>query len=288
MAKKRKEEQKSSPQWMTTYSDMVTLLLTFFVALISMSTISPGKFQQVAVGLRIALSGNPPSVLMGGRSINEEPLITSKRGIYQELMRLSEEYKGKITVEERDEGTLIVLKDMVFFEPGSAKLTAEAKELLAKVGQIVIEHTTNVLEVYGYADDRLPLPNSIYVSNWHLSSARAASVVNFFLTELREKRMIERAADIKLGRFNIDLFYNPDRFYPIGLGDREIKKKIQDLENQINVERTLLNEKFRNGEISQAEYESELKKLEEKYQQELDRLRREFRRIDILIKREKL
>ncbi|HBT99603.1 MAG TPA: flagellar motor protein MotB, partial [Thermotoga naphthophila] len=45
---------------------------------------------------------------------------------------------------------------------------------------------------------------------------------------------------------------------------------------------------FRNGEISQAEYESELKKLEEKYQQELDRLRREFRRIDILIKREKL
>ncbi|PLV57037.1 flagellar motor protein MotB [Thermotoga sp. SG1] len=285
---KKKEEQKGSPQWMTTYSDMVTLLLTFFVALISMSTISPGKFQQVAVGLRIALSGQPPSVLMGGRSINEEPLITSKRGIYQELMRLSEEYKGKITVEERDEGTLIVLKDMVFFETGSARLTAEAKELLAKVGQIVIEHTTNVLEIFGYTDDRPVLPNSIYVSNWHLSSARAASVVNFFLTELKEKRMIERAADIKLGRFNIDFFYNPDRFYPIGLGDREIKKKMRDLENEINAEKALLNERLRNGEITRSEWEAKMKELEERYQQELERLRREFRRIDILIKRERV
>jgi len=290
MAEKKKvgEEKKGAPHWMTTYGDMVTLLLTFFVALFAMSTISPGKFQQVAVGIRLALTGNPPSVLMGGKSINEEPLITSKTGVYRELMRLSEEYKGKITIEERDEGTLIVLKDMVFFETGSARLTAEAKELLAKVGQIVIEHTVNVLEVYGYTDDRPLPPDSIYVSNWHLGAARAASVVNFFLTELKEKRVLERAVDIRLGRFNVELFYNPDRFYPVGMGDREILKKLKTLKDELEAERILLNEKLRNGEISRQTWEREVERLSRRYSEELERLRREFRRIDILIKREKV
>ena len=286
MAKKR-EEKKGAPAWLTTYGDMVTLLLTFFVALISMSTISPGKFQQVAVGLRLAFTGKPPSVLTGGRSLSEEPLITSKRGIYQEIIRIMEEYKGKITIEERDEGTLIILKDMAFFYTGSAKLTKEAKELLAKIGQIVIEHTTNVLEVYGYTDDRPVLPNSIYRSNWHLGAARAASVVYFFLNELKQKRIVERLADIKMGRFDPDFFYDPDRFVPISVGDKAINKAIKALRDQINAEKILLEEKLRKGEISQIEWRKRMEDLEKEYEEKLDELRRNYRRIDILIKREK-
>ena len=286
MAKKR-EEKKGAPAWLTTYGDMVTLLLTFFVALISMSTISPGKFQQVAVGLRLAFTGKPPSVLTGGRSLSEEPLITSKRGIYQEIIKIMEEYKGKITIEERDEGTLIILKDMAFFYTGSAKLTKEAKELLAKIGQIVIEHTTNVLEVYGYTDDRPVLPNSIYRSNWHLGAARAASVVYFFLNELKQKRIVERLADIKMGRFDPDFFYDPDRFVPISVGDKAINKAIKALRDQINAEKILLEEKLRKGEISQIEWRKRMEDLEKEYEEKLDELRRNYRRIDILIKREK-
>jgi len=286
MAKKC-EEKKGAPAWLTTYGDMVTLLLTFFVALISMSTISPGKFQQVAVGLRLAFTGKPPSVLTGGRSLSEEPLITSKRGIYQEIIKIMEEYKGKITIEERDEGTLIILKDMAFFYTGSAKLTKEAKELLAKIGQIVIEHTTNVLEVYGYTDDRPVLPNSIYRSNWHLGAARAASVVYFFLNELKQKRIVERLADIKMGRFDPDFFYDPDRFVPISVGDKAINKAIKALRDQINAEKILLEEKLRKGEISQIEWRKRMEDLEKEYEEKLDELRRNYRRIDILIKREK-
>ncbi|HIP92667.1 MAG TPA: flagellar motor protein MotB, partial [Thermotoga sp.] len=283
----KREEKKGAPAWLTTYGDMVTLLLTFFVALISMSTISPGKFQQVAVGLRLAFTGKPPSVLTGGRSLSEEPLITSKRGIYQEIIKIMEEYKGKITIEERDEGTLIILKDMAFFYTGSAKLTKEAKELLAKIGQIVIEHTTNVLEVYGYTDDRPVLPNSIYRSNWHLGAARAASVVYFFLNELKQKRIVERLADIKMGRFDPDFFYDPDRFVPISVGDKAINKAIKALRDQINAEKILLEEKLRKGEISQIEWRKRMEDLEKEYEEKLDELRRNYRRIDILIKREK-
>lgn len=290
MAKKRREEKKGgAPAWMTTYGDMVTLLLTFFVALISMSTISPGKFQQVAAGIQRILSGKPPSVLMGGKSLSETPLITSNSGIREEILKIieDEKYKGKITIKSVDEGTLIILKDMAFFKPASAKLTAEAKELLAKIGTIIIEHTTNVLEIYGYCDDR-PLPaNSIYPSNWHLGAARAASVAEFFVEELKEKRIRERFADIQLGKFIPEYFYDPDRFVPIAVGDKAIKKEINKLKSQMDAEMDLLNLKLSKGEISQSYRDSEIKRLKEEFQKKLEELRRVYRRIDILIKREK-
>ncbi len=69
---------------------------------------------------------------------------------------------------------------MRFFRSGRAELTAEAKELLYKIGTIILEHTSNAIEVYGFTDDEQVLPTSVYPSNWHLSAARAASVVNFF------------------------------------------------------------------------------------------------------------
>ncbi|MEJ5229544.1 MAG: flagellar motor protein MotB [Pseudothermotoga sp.] len=286
MPRKKKQPEAPKGSWLTTYGDMVTLLLTFFVLLFSMATISPGKFQQVVVGLRSALTGMPPSILTGGKSLAEEPLITSRRGVYQELMRIAEEYKGKVTIEERDEGTVIIMQDMAFFIPGSAKLTVEAKELLGKIGSIVIEHTTNVLQVFGYADDQ-PVPeDSIYASNWHLSAARASSVVQFFTEELKKRRSIERLADIRAGRFDPEYFYDQQRFYPIGMGDWTIRKEIDALQKYIDSEKQLATLKYQQNEIDQTTYNGTLNRLNNEYYSLLTLLRNRFRRIDILIKRE--
>ena len=46
--KQRQEESSGAPEWMTTYSDMVTLLLTFFIMLFSMATIDKNKFTDIA------------------------------------------------------------------------------------------------------------------------------------------------------------------------------------------------------------------------------------------------
>ncbi|MGJ8454260.1 flagellar motor protein MotB [Pseudothermotoga sp. U03pept] len=287
MPRKKKQPEAPKGSWLTTYGDMVTLLLTFFVLLFAMSTISPGKFQQVVVGLRSALTGMPPSILTGGKSLAEEPLITSRRGVYQELMKIAEEYKGKITIEERDEGTVIIMQDMAFFVPGSAKLTVEAKELLGRIGSIVIEHTTNVLQVYGYADDQPVLEDSIYASNWHLSAARASSVVQFFTEELKKRRSIERLADIRAGRFDPEYFYDQQRFYPIGMGDWTIRKEIDALQKYIDSEKQLATLKYQQNEIDQATYNSVVNRLNNEYNSRIVALRNQFRRIDILIKRER-
>lgn len=286
MAKKEKCVCKAVPEWLNTYGDMVTLLLTFFVLLFSMSSISPGKFQQVVVGLTLALSGNPPSVLTGGQTMSEEALISTKPGVYQELLRVSEEYKGKVTIEERDEGTLITLTNFKIFETGSARLTAEAKEIIEKLGAMILEHTSNIIEVRGYADDRPTTPDSIYPSNWHLSSARAASVVNFMLTELKQKRYALRYSEIRSGLFDIDYFYSPDRFVPIGKGDVDVNKELKSIKANYDYDISKLQSDYESGKISYDEYQKKRAELTKNYNIDVEKTRAKYRKIEIVIKRE--
>ncbi|KUK83534.1 MAG: OmpA/MotB domain protein [Petrotoga mobilis] len=287
---RKKREKKGEAKWMTTFSDMTTLLLTMFIALFSMATISPGKFQQAVVSLQSIFEGQPIGILVGGRSISEEPLITSNPGIRQELLKIIEDerYKGKITIEDTDKGTIISMKDFAFFRTGSAELTAEAKELLYRIGTIILEHTSNAIEVYGFTDDRPVLPSSVYPSNWHLSSARGASVVSFFTGELKNRRLVEKMAEINSGQFDIDYFYNSDRFFPIGLGDSEIMKQITLLSSEINSRKSLALDQFTKGEINSAQLQQIEKELESEYNTKLYELRQKYRRIDILILRQRV
>ncbi|MDK2906572.1 MAG: chemotaxis protein MotB [Petrotoga sp.] len=287
---RKKREKKGEAPWMQTFSDMTTLLLTMFIALFSMATISPGKFQQAVVSLQSVFEGQPIGVLVGGRSISEEPLITSNPGIRQELLKIieDEKYKGKITIEETDKGTIISMRDIAFFKTGSAELTAEAKELLYSIGTIILEHTSNAIEVYGFTDDRPVLSSSLYPSNWHLSAARAASVVSFFTTELKNRRLVEKMAEINSGQFDIDYFYNSDRFFPIGLGDSEITKEINLLRTEIDSRKSFAFDQFTKGEINSAQLQQIEKELENEYNTRLNELRQKYRRIDILILRQRV
>ncbi len=90
MARNKKFERPEA-KWMTTFTDMTTLLLTMFIALFGMSSISPGKFQQAAMSIQSAFEGQPIGILVGGKSISEEPLITSQPGIKSELLKIVED-----------------------------------------------------------------------------------------------------------------------------------------------------------------------------------------------------
>ncbi|MDN5360186.1 MAG: chemotaxis protein MotB [Thermotogaceae bacterium] len=286
--KKQEEQPPGSPAWMTTYGDMVTLLLTFFIALLAFSSISEGKFQEVASGITRVFSGSPPSVLKGGKTTVSEPIITTNPGIKEDLLKIvqDEGVQGKITVENTDQGTIITLGDLIYFDPFSAILTKEAKELLEKIGAVIVEHTTNVIEVYGYTDDRELPENSIYPSKLHLSSARASSVAEFFIRDLKNKRMAERVVDIRNGRFDIERYYNPSRFVPVGKGDNEIIGEINKLDLKYKSEIELLDFMVKDGEISEVQREQAMKDLQEQYRQELNDLRMSYQMIRIMIKRE--
>lgn len=290
MARKKKNPEcaPGAPAWMSTYSDMNSLLMTFFIALVAMSTLSPGKFQQVSVGIQTAFNTTPPGVLMGGKSISQEPLVTSNAGVRQEILHIkaNPKYKGKITVKETNQGLLVELHNLAFFKPGSAELTSEAKDFLAQIGAAVIEHSTNPLWVYGYTTD-LPLPrDSIYPSKWHLSSARAASVVWFFVHELKNARANEKVTEVMNGQFDPNYWYNPSRFLAIGVGDVPVKKAISEKSNAIDQKLQAIRQEYASGQITYEQLSKEASSLNAQRKKVIEEVRNSYRRVDILVKRQ--
>src|SRR4051794_9694354 len=87
---------------------------------------------------------------------------------------------GKVNVTVRRRGLVIqLLTDKVFFSSGDANLHPEAHKLVSKIGQIVRDEHTHPVVVEGYTDSQ-PISTSRFQSNWDLSGARAAAVVNDF------------------------------------------------------------------------------------------------------------
>ena len=82
MAKKKQEEPpKGSPAWMATFSDLMNLLLCFFVLLFSMSTVDAEKFEMVVASFQQSFSVLPA----GGTSIGEGQLVSSGTSMLEQF-----------------------------------------------------------------------------------------------------------------------------------------------------------------------------------------------------------
>jgi chemotaxis protein MotB len=189
--KKEKEQPTGSPAWMTTYSDLVTQLLCFFVMMFALSVVSETKYEQVAASLRAALSGSP-SVLSGGvNPIGEilpfqiSPLVGVEfQAIYEEIeAMLAEEGVGAaVEIYSEERGMVISFKEKIFFKIGSADLLPEAQNLLRRVGQILALDDHDI-RVEGHTCD-LPISNKLFPSNWELSTCRATNVTRFLIDDV--------------------------------------------------------------------------------------------------------
>lgn len=218
MARKKQEDvPKGSPAWMNTFSDLMNLLLCFFVLLFSMSTVDAEKFENI-----IASFQNTFSILQnGGASIGEGDLISS--GVSQ-LEMLDSYYKDKANsktqeeegeesdvVEQYREQTLEESEDMaqvmedavsrygvqdevevdfnaqyvllnmdgaLLFDSGKAEIKQEAYPLIDKIGKMLESYQDNIIEVEGHTDN-VPIHSATYEDNNVLSFYRARSVSDY-------------------------------------------------------------------------------------------------------------
>jgi len=186
LRKRRKEP--SSPLWMTTYGDMVTLLLTFFVLLFSFTSMDQKKFDQVAGSLRGALGimhdRMPFQTPVPGAGSSGNLDLLRRNHIYESVESLRDklsEYsaEGRITVEGTESGILIRMGDHMLFDPGKAELKPQALDILKTVGENIRDIASEV-QVAGHTD-KVPIHNDEFPSNWDLSAARALSVVHYLV-----------------------------------------------------------------------------------------------------------
>ncbi|MEA1960907.1 MAG: flagellar motor protein MotB [Bacillota bacterium] len=205
--KKKKEEPENSERWLITYSDLITLLMIFFVLMYTMSKVDAVKYAAVANSLSMVLKGEAmsmldtqgPSVIDGlsGQQVPEGPgQIPADQGQLTEIKKQIEEFilmkdteasnKGQgqvatklsdsITILEQERGLVISFKDALLFASGSDELTPNAREIITSVGESLLP-IPNYIRVEGHTDN-LPIHNNKFLSNWELSVLRASNVVH--------------------------------------------------------------------------------------------------------------
>ena len=214
-------KQAGTPSWMVTFADMMTLLLALFVLMLSMSVMDAERYKRIAGAMRdsfglshltrlagvIELDGSPgrshrrdvvlqpvvpgqpeaplPSRAMPRPASGEHSLVARLRTAI-----LPEPVAPSIRIFERNGEAVVSFPDAIAFPSGSAALSGAILPALDRLAR-VLERTEGVVTVAGHTDS-VPIANARFRSNWDLSSARAASVVQYLLarSSIRPERLV--------------------------------------------------------------------------------------------------
>jgi chemotaxis protein MotB len=183
MAKKKCPECESgAPAWMVTYGDMMTLLLTFFVLIVSFSSTEVVKFKAAMESVREGLgiwSGNSspvPNVYL--RNLEEQRTQTDSVIEEVEEMQLQDSALELIEVYNTPQGVRLILSDSLLFNSGSSDLTPVFEGLLLRIGEMIQTRSFDLIRVEGHTDN-IPINTPRFPSNWELSALRAVQVVKY-------------------------------------------------------------------------------------------------------------
>lgn len=201
MAVKQKcpECKKGAPAWVVTYGDLMSLLMTFFVLLLSFATMEkPKEFNEFAFSIRSSFAGVMPKNLTITQ-INPMPVrMKSMPDDAEEAARKIKralQVKGKsdaVRVEYDKSGALkITLPNRVLYDAGQAQLRPDAEPFLIGIGEVLAGFPDAFFEIHGHTDN-VPLTSQTrYRDNKDLSYARADAVMRF----------ISRSATIPIEHF---------------------------------------------------------------------------------------
>ena len=216
-------EEEGAPTWVVTFGDMMSLLLTFFILMYSMSELRQDRFLIASQSLREAMGSTgetPPEDPQGLLSPRPEPdsagtaagpeatpTTEPSDGVDEYLETFTEAYMAMLaerlaqlteaqgldsrTVEivTMDDGVYLRIRDAALFGSADATLGPEGRTIVAALSEVTASLEIPTV-VAGHADDR-PIATDRYPSNWELSAARAAGVARFLVASGQEPAMVK-------------------------------------------------------------------------------------------------
>ncbi|MDF1879527.1 flagellar motor protein MotB [Sulfurimonas sp. SAG-AH-194-C20] len=206
--KKCPECEECLPAWLAAFGDLMSLLLCFFVLLLSMSSMDAKKISEAIGSLSGAMSvleGGTQTEISKKRMLEATPIdsqdetseavnrVQQAAGDANEMMEQAE--GPAITVEEAQEGFVIELPAALLFKPGSATIENQDALLFLKRIALIIEELPNKMQVsvQGHTDEGNPGRSSPFKDNWELSTARAIAVLHELLLDGVEPSRINAA-----------------------------------------------------------------------------------------------
>jgi chemotaxis protein MotB len=206
-----------SERWLITYSDLITLLMVFFVVLYSISEADKDKYLALKSSLQRALNGDSSTKISVINKDNGQALLDSqaaaaantvsskqnpgdnaispmdttsnipdgeKIGQIRQAISSLAQAQGVgdyVDVYVSDEGLVVSLSGNLLFGSGRAELKAEGTVFLDSVADVV-RPWPNRLRVEGHTDS-VPIDSDVYPSNWELSAARAVVVTRYLVEQ---------------------------------------------------------------------------------------------------------
>jgi len=157
--------------WLVTYADAITLLMAFFVMLLTFADYDIPAFEEAAAAIAKAV---------GDR---DETTPTSELQIILDDVVYNMEADQVVTISKDNKGLVIELASNAFFVPGSADIRPEAAPVLQKMAQSLAapRYDFYLIQAEGHTDDD-PISTERYPSNWELSSGRASAIVLYMAT----------------------------------------------------------------------------------------------------------
>ncbi|HEX4075533.1 MAG TPA: OmpA family protein [Candidatus Acidoferrales bacterium] len=217
---RRKEEHANHERWLISYADFITLLFAFFVVLFASAQVDHRKAGQIAMAIQVAFqqmgvfeTSNTHTPLD-----KSEPMPFEKVQVIENTMRdtdlsqmvppmkgvitnapdreaiavirrtlektLAKEIEGQsVGIHETREGLVVSLREIGFFDSGSATLRPGAEATLKQIAD-VLRDLPESIRIEGHTDN-VPIHNAAFPSNWELSTARATEIVKLFITQYR-------------------------------------------------------------------------------------------------------
>jgi len=197
MAKKCKCEcPECMPEWLATFGDLMSLLLCFFVLLLSMSTMDAKKIEEAIGSLQGSmgiLEGGTvtKNSIKKGTPTTQSPIPQDTSQMANEVAKAVKEFNeleqgmqgSAISLEEAEEGLIVHLPADISFKPGTVEIYNEDSILFLKRLALIIKTLPPEVQVQirGFTDN-MPLPKtSPYEDNWELSGARALTVLRYLI-----------------------------------------------------------------------------------------------------------
>ncbi len=215
--RKKQQESTSTGQWITTFSDLMNLLFCFFVLLFAMSNMDQDKFDQISasftstysifpgggasVGTGVLISNgvsqlNELSQYFNNMGLNQKgeqkQIDELKQQMEQEQLKVSEnlaaeledalEYRGlssDVEIQFTSQYVQLTMNGALLFDSGDSEIRSDSVKYMDKIGDILQQYDTYLIEVEGHTDNVPVSRRSRYANNSELSSFRAMSVANY-------------------------------------------------------------------------------------------------------------
>jgi chemotaxis protein MotB len=216
--RKKPQPHVNHERWLVSYADFITLLFAFFVVLYSSSQVDKRKAGRLALAIQVAFQelgvfqtsntkipikdedAIPFENVQVVENINKDTdlkrIVNPMKGTLssasetqslqeaQEAIRkaLDPEIKRReVSMAMHREGLVVSLKEMGFFDSGSASIRPGSLDAIARLSEVLKTRPEN-LRIEGHTDN-VPIHTPRFANNWELSTARATELIQLLITK---------------------------------------------------------------------------------------------------------